>query len=226
MEKQYIAHSTSSIRKYKSPGPAAYDIRETIGDVTAIKMKGRPKTKVDVTNAPYLNIPSSFGKVPAIKIGPVTERRNHESTPGPTYIPPPFGSDAKKISFSKIDGNTKSKSQLSARRKRNKDETPGPGPAAYYTRDVTFDPTKNKRGIKMKGHHEFSYNTGCSPGPATYKIKTTYDSTKPTAPKPAMHSRPKTREVESSAGYRNLGSTLSGPKFTMKARADDEIFLV
>ena len=226
MEKQYIAHTSSSIRNFKSPGPAAYNIKDTIGDVPPIKMKGRINTRKDVVDPQILNLPSSFGKVPAVRIGPKTVRRTEDVTPGASYIPPPFGSDGRKISFGKIDDRAKTRSAMTPRKKKSADETPGPGPGTYNTRDTTFDPQKHSKGIKMKGQHEFNFNTGCSPGPAEYKVKYNFDSRKPSSPKVAMHIRPSTKNSESAPGYRNLGSTLGGPKYTMKARANDEIYLV
>ena len=227
MEKQYIAHTSSSMRKYRSPGPAAYNIKETIGDVPAIKIKGRYKTRQSVNTAAYVNPPSPFGKVPAVKIGNVTKSRQGDITPGASYIPPAFGSDAPRISFSKIDTSPKSKSALSARRtRRNSDETPGPGPGTYNTRDTTFDPSKNRHGIKMKGAHDFRYSTAYSPGPANYKVNYEFDSTRPSSQKTYIHTRPPDKKIESTPGYRNLGSTLGGPRWTIKSREDDEIFLV
>ena len=77
----------------------------------------------------------------------------------------------------------------------------------------------------MKGSHNFNYANTCSPGPASYRVSYSFDSTRPSSPKTYIHTRPPERKREATPGYRNLGSTLGGPRYTIKARADDEIFL-
>jgi hypothetical protein len=76
----------------------------------------------------------------------------------------------------------------------------------------------------IKGSHDFRYGMGASPGPAAYRPQ--YEKILPAAPKYGMHVRTKVHEPEQTPGYRNIGSTLGGPRWSMKSRADDEIMVV
>lgn len=228
-----IAHITESV-KTKSPGPAAYKIKRSMKkDVPPIKMKGRHSLQQDINKAPYYNVGSSFGKTTPIKMHGRTPMKEREVTPGPSYVPPPFGSTSRKVGFASHsvsyprpkttgggrgdDGGTR------LGKRRNKDATPGPGPGAYSTRCKDFD-EEGKKGIAISGSHNFSFGSGASPGPAAYKPK--YDKILPAAPKYGFHDRPKTSQPESTPGYRNLGSTLGGPRYSMKARANDDICII
>ncbi|EAY03877.1 hypothetical protein TVAG_443650 [Trichomonas vaginalis G3] len=211
-----IAHVSK--RQATSPGPAAYDISKRL-ETTPIKMKGRRTEKVVYDDVRLLNIPSTIGKVPKITIsGRTTGITDKFVTPGPTYVPPPFGSGSRHHQFGTHNG-------IKARPKTAMDtvQTPGPGPAAFNTRDHTFDAT-GKKGIKMKGTHDFKYAETASPGPGAYAPR--FESVLAAAPKPIMHIRPKTKDPEPGVGYKELGSTLTGPAFTMKRRATDDINLV
>ncbi|KAH0795980.1 hypothetical protein GPJ56_000048 [Histomonas meleagridis] len=235
-ERECIAHRSTSMRN-QTPGPAYYNVKRKFKkQCPAIKIKGRHFEKQDVNKAPYYNIPSSFGKVAKIGMHTRTEIKPGFQPPGPSYIPPPFGSDARKISMTPTV--TKKRYQIPRNSSMTKAEiakieaeessrvpngTPGPGPGAYSTRDHTFD-ANGKRGCSIIGHHDFNFDQTCSPGPGRYAPR--YDAVLPQAPKVKFHNRPKEREKEPGVGYRNLGSTLSGPKFTMKARANDDIVIV
>lgn len=224
-----FAHMTSSMKKWQSPGPAAYNTRSTFGNVPTIKIGYRPTSKQEGNRAPYYNTRTSMTDVTKVTIGPKTKTKDREQTPGPKYIPPKFGADAKHISFSSFDKyNSKDSSarraMTSYEKRRKQDETPGPGPGTYNTRDHTFDPNKNNNGVKIKGHHDFRYNEGQSPGPAAYKPL--YKNVLPQEPVVAIHVKSEKKDPETTPGYRNLGSTLGGPRFTIKARNTDEINIV
>jgi hypothetical protein len=109
-------------------------------------------------------------------------------------------------------------------RRRNPDETAGPGPAQSLLRDHSFDGT-GKDGISIKGFHDFGYDRTISPGPAAYRPR--YNAILRRAPIYTFHDRPKMKENVSTPGYRDLGSTLGrSPKWTMKARATDEVAII
>jgi len=221
---EFIAHVSDKTKKNMSPGPAAYNISREFGNKTApIRMKGRNKPRdQELTNYPLYNIPSTFGNVPKIHMGVRANTRTENTAIGPSYIPPKFGTQAKKVSirppsFSSLGDKDRRVS------KRDPSETPGPGPGAYDTQDKTFVPSSNK-GITMKGQHKFGYNVSESPGPGSYVPH--YEKVLPASPKITFHTRPKGHEPAETPGYRNIGSTLGGPKFTMKARQNDDVYIV
>ena len=216
-----IAHQSKY--QIRSPGPAAYDISRKL-ETAPIKMRGRYKKREYPDEAMYVNIPSTIGKVPKIHMGVRSEGiKDKFRTPGPSYVPPKFGAEGRKTSFASYTDPAKMKSRIRPKTALERCETPGPGPGAYNTRDHTFD-GNGKRGIKMKGKHNFNYDMAYSPGPSAYNPR--YNSVLKTAPKPYMHIRPKDKEPEPTCGYKDLGSTLTGPRFTIKARNTDDIDLV
>lgn len=225
MEKQYVTHLTKRMRENASPGPGKYNISTGIGDVPAIKFKGRHYFRPDNSKVPYYNPPSSFGKTTPIRIGPKTNRSDSTGTPGPTYVPPPFGQGSRGCTFSSLErrGASKGSGSRTSRRRKNPDETPGPGPGKYNTRTHDFNPDKSGKGVKIKGAHNFKYHISDSPGPA-YRPR--HECVLPSAPKIAFHIRPETKTEVYNPPYRNIRSELGGPKFTIKSRATDEIYMV
>lgn len=228
-----IAHIPNSM-KGGTPGPGKYNTRRDLeGQVPVIRMKGRHNLAQEPNKAPYYNIGSNIGKTTKITMHGRSDTKPKFTPPGPSYIPPSFGSDAKKIGISPPVFNT-SKSRRSASaaggrgatslgKRRNPDETPGPGPGKYSTREE-FGVPKSAQGVRIKGTHNFKYLTADSPGPAAYKPR--YEKVMKAAPKYKMKGRPKAKDPEVTAGYRNIGSTLGGPRFSMKARASDDICII
>lgn len=83
-----------------------------------------------------------------------------------------LGSEARKVGIAKpMKYDTRG-----GFKKRNPDETPGPGPAAAMLRDKTFD-GDGKRGVSIQGSHDFRYAPSISPGPGAYAPN--YDSVLP-----------------------------------------------
>lgn len=227
-----IAHIPKSMRE-GIPGPGTYNTRPDFQEQTpAIKMKGRHSLAQFKNDAPYYNIPTSIGKTTKINMHTRSETKSKFVTPGPSYMPPAFGSDARKIGISPPVFHTSKtrRSASSARssstalgKRRNPDDTPGPGPGKYSTRSE-LGGAKTSHGVRIKGSHNFNYLTADSPGPAAYKPK--YEKVLPSAPKYGMKGRHKAKEPEVTPGYRNLGSTLGGPRYSMKARATDDICVI
>lgn len=225
-----IAHVSKS-QATLSPGPAYYNVTHQFdtSHIAPIKMKGRYSLPTQNVDAPYYKIPSTLGKVPAIRLHGRAQAKTAASTPGPTYMPPSFGSGARKIGFAPLpklanrrlpkDGKNGAATSLS---RRTGSETLGPGPC-YNIRDHTFD-ANGKVGIVFKGCHDFKYANTVSPGPANYNPK--FTAVLPAAPKIGFHDRPKDKAPATSPGYIELKSTLTGPSFTMKARAIDDINII
>ncbi|OHS95425.1 hypothetical protein TRFO_10588 [Tritrichomonas foetus] len=225
-----IAHIPKSMAN-ASPGPAHYNVKRKFNgkQCPPIKMKGRHSITSHLVDAPYYNLPSTIGKVTAIGLHGRTELRASAETPGPTYIPPSFGSGARKISFPAPQSSLKKRvpksdgAASSLSRRRNPDETPGPGPGTYVIRDKSFE-ANGKMGYTIKGSHDFHYANTSSPGPGAYAPK--FTAVLPSVPKIGFHDRPKEKDPAVTPGYRELGSTLTGPSFTMKARATDDINVI
>lgn len=211
-----IAHV--SRRQGGTPGPAAYNISTKL-ETTTIKLKGRQSERISYDDTRMLKLPSTLGNVTRITLGGRTNLVTDKfQTPGPSYIPPSFGAGSRHHTFGTHNG-MKTKSQTAL----DRSITPGPGPAAYDVKDHTFDANGTK-GIKMKGTHDFKYANTVSPGPGAYAPR--FESVLASAPKPIFHIRPKMKDPEPGVGYKELGSTLSGPQFTMKRRANDDINLI
>ena len=211
MEKDLIIHVTGN--NNIGPGPGAYNIASSLNR-PCILMKGRTSLRDRVIDVPFYRLPTTVGNVTKISLGGRTKIPGAGSfTPGPTYVPPKLGSNARKTSFGSPP-KTKISSALSTF------ATPGPGPAAYSIRDNSFD-GDGKRGVSISGAHNLMYANTISPGPAAYKPK--FAAVMKKAPLIQFHTKPSQRIAQSDVPYRNLGSTLGGPKFTMKARRDDKI---
>jgi hypothetical protein len=60
-------------------------------------MKGRHSIEPEHIDAQYFNFPPLFGKVTPITLHGRTEIIDKFNPPGPTYIPPGLGSDARKV---------------------------------------------------------------------------------------------------------------------------------
>lgn len=229
MEKEYIAHVTGAMKKWPSPGPAAYKIsRKFKGKCPAIKMRSRREEKKEVLKAPYYNVKGKFGDVPKVNMHVRTQEKEKWTPPGPSYVPPAFGSDAHKIGISppaatKVRVRTADGTGTSLGRRRNPDATPGPGPGMYLTRTHEWD-ADGRRGCSILGHRDFNYDKKHSPGPGAYTPK--FDKILPQSPKTNIRPKHGKKDPESTPGYRNLGSTLGGPSYTMKRREEDNINLV
>ena len=71
----------------------------------------------------------------------------------------------------------------------------------------------------LHGRTDDQFKTGSqSPGPGAYMPD--YNATMPRAPSASMHIRPKDRTNDTTPGYTDLGSTLTGPKFTIGRREE------
>jgi hypothetical protein len=227
-----IAHMTKSVVEGRSPGPAAYRVRRHMDkpETPTITMRVRTNIPEEHNEAPYYKVPSSFGKVTSVKMHARCDPGRRDATPGPSYMPPPFGSGAHKKGFAAPGHGTGAASARRARsdqtplgRRRGPDETPGPGPGAYSTRTRDFQ-ADGQRGPRFKAAHDLRWADPETPGPAAYKPK--HEKVLPAAPRYTMHVRTKLRGREDTPGYRNIGSTLAGPKWTMKARAADEVMVI
>jgi hypothetical protein len=230
---EVITYVSRYTREGRSPGPAAYNVKRALDnpETPVITMRGRTSARSEISEAPYYKLRSTVEGVTPITLHGRPSRRAPDPTPAGSYFPPAFGSGARKSGFA---GPSFGTSEGSARRKRTEarstetplgkrrsvDETPGPGPGRYLTRGGEFD-GNGHTGVQMKGNHAFGYGNLETPGPGSYRPK--FDKVGPSAPKYGLHGRTKLPGKEPTPGYRDIGSTLGGLKFSMKGRADDEI---
>lgn len=224
-----IAHTTASTRASASPGPGAYNIRRDFGsDVTPIHLHSRTSLSRKTVSAPYYNLPTTIGKTTRIGIHGRPQLRGIPESRGPEYIPPSFGSGARVVRISPPPEDTLPHGRVPGGEfkrieRRNPNLTPGPGPAAYdvHLKDFAGD---GRGGSRMSGSHDFGFSTVVSPGPAAYNPN--FKAIFPKAPESTFHTRPQTKEPEVTPGYRTLGSTLSGPRFTLKGRDGGDVCVV
>jgi hypothetical protein len=224
-----IAHVSKSMAN-QSPGPAFYNVNRSFeGGCPTILMKGRRSLPSGFTDVQLYNLPTTIGKVTGITLHGRTEIRPTFHTPGPSYLPPRFGSNARMCGFPPISYGAKPRGgkdggQSALGRPKNPSATIGPGPAAFVLRDKSFDATGNI-GYTIKGCHDFQIGGTESPGPGAYAPK--FNAVLKTGPKIAFHSRTALKGPPETPGYRGIGSSVGeGPKFTMKARANDEIQVI
>lgn len=191
------------ISRSVTPGPGSYN-PTMFGKPSSPRftLKSRQERRVEVLDVPYRKIPSSIGDVPRISLGSRHPTKPLESTPGPEYIPPTIGHDAKKSSLSSR--------QAGARDTR----IDYPGPDRYNVR-TPFAKGARSASLHSRPNDMFAVRSS-GPGPAAYYPD--YSLTRPSSPSPTMHIRTKVAEPQETAGYLDIGSTLGGPKFTIGRR--------
>ena len=203
MTHQLFARRTS--RQNDSPGPGAYDTGSPLGSgVPKYSMKSRHSLTEKIEGAPYRVLPSTIGVGPKVSLSSRhATLSSADSVPGPSYVPPALGSDAKKISFS-------SRHSIP----RGNDFTPGPG--AYNIQPLFA------RDAKSSSMHIRSGNTSAttdSPGPGAYYPD--INATKHRAPSSSFHIRPqdpKSTDVTPGPSDYNVARELGGTKPTFHAR--------
>jgi hypothetical protein len=194
---------THDIHPAATPGPGAYSpVAKPFGSAPKFSLRGRavPKSSAQ-PNPPYYAIPSTVGAGPRIAFGASASQRQAEKIPGPSYLPPPLGTDAKKISL------------RSTREAPRHSGEALPGPGAYHV------PTRfgnEARKFSFYQRTETKVYESSSPGPAAYLPD--ISAVKPKIPAAAIHIRPAARKPEATAGYYDLGSTLAKKKMTIGRR--------
>ena len=195
------------ISRSVTPGPGSYN-PTMFGKPSSPRftLKSRQERRVEVLDVPYRKIPSSIGDVPRISLGSRHPTKPLESTPGPEYIPPTIGHDAKKSSFGKrVDrsrdpradvpgpgtydiGTTISKDSLkfSLYGRPNdyfvsKSDTPGP---EYIPPTIGHDAKKSSLSSRQAGARDTRIDY---PGPDRYNVRTPFAKGARSA---SLHSRP------------------------------------
>ena len=186
-----------------SPGPGAYNPGDAMKPkAPSFTMKGRHESVERPNTAPYRDLPSTIGQGPKISLASRHATRDVENTPGPNYVPPALGADAPKVAMSYRHGEVRD----------SRADNPGPG---AYDYKAQFGNEAPKAYMHSRNGDPMGINS-VSPGPGAYNPD--YSTQKPRAPSSSMHIRPKDRTGDTTPGYTDLGSTLTGPAFTIGLR--------
>lgn len=174
-----IIHATSSATK--TPGPGAYMPPSSFGNESPrYSIKNRYPQKQYNTDGSYQAYPSTIGTGRKYSFGVRPKDLEKPVTPGPSYVPPAFGSDGQKSSFHAKQHSRKVESS--------------PGPLTYE------DATRSQSPRYSMKARQFPKNDGesCSPGPGKYLPD--YDKVLPGTRKTAFTSRHPDPKRESTPG--------------------------
>ena len=111
---------------------------------------------------------------------------------------------------------------MSSRHNEARSNLESPGPGAYNIAS-TFGKSAQASAFHSRNGDVIGVITD-SPGPGAYLPDT--NSVKPKAPSASMHIRTKAIEPEETPGYVDLGSTLTGPKYTIGRRESGELVAI
>ncbi|OHT04541.1 hypothetical protein TRFO_27994 [Tritrichomonas foetus] len=164
-----IIHLTS--KDQKSPSPADYSIPAKIGhDSPRFTIKNRIFSKVEGNRAGYDYAPNTIGTGLKKSLSSRPKDLTKEVTPGPSYMPPPFGQDSPRVAL-----------HMKSTEKRTLGMD-SPGPGKYDTNTISSSPkwTLNHRKFIDEGKV-------VSPGPGKYNPE--FDKVLPNAPKTGIRPR-------------------------------------
>lgn len=122
------------------PGPDTFNTRTEPGvDSPKFTIRPRYPDRSPAQTAPYRALPTTLGDAPKFTMRPKCEPRLSETTPGPSYIPPPFGSDLRKTGNSTFGPRGGSVEPKRARLYQSYSQNPF-GPAEFDARAVPGSP--------------------------------------------------------------------------------------
>ena len=178
-----------------TPGPGKYSTEHQLGsDARKCAIRPRIFQKEQHIDAPYQKLPETFGTGPKQSFRIKPTEKNTESTPGPLYAPPPFGSDMPKVSMHFKPSDSK------------KETTPGP----YY---YNVDNSSRKFTIKSRAYPP---DEGKIDGPGPGKYAPDYDFVLPSSMKPSIHGKlPDKKPQYQGSGFIAAPPLPEGPKFTI-----------
>lgn len=185
-----------------NPGPADYNIKSKMGDAPRYTIKNRIEQKNNPNQAGYVSFPSTVGDGHKFSLSSRHKELEGINTPGPDYVPPKFGSDAKKSTLHIKDSG-------------NRDDRLGyPGPGAYsLTPRIGNDSLKYS--LRSRTGTE---NPDISPGPAAYNPD--FKQVQRRTPSPSFHIRPddpKRLQTPGPSDYQ-ISRDMGGKKATIHSR--------
>ena len=198
----------------KSPGPSEYEQQSTIGrDCPKFTISGKiePKERNDQDDKGigYQVIPSSVGNGPKYSLRGRPKEAKQEQTPGPSYVPPAFGKDAKTSAFH------------IKREPKGKNEKTSPGPGEYAVPSTIGAGKK----FSMKGR-VFPPEMGESAGPGPAEYNPEFDAVMPKVQQSSMHIRPAERKQKDTGpgpGLYSIPSTLNQNPVSFHKRTEQHI---
>ena len=199
-DKGYIGRHLSTSVDTSGPGPASYNTESNIlNQMPRIYMHGRTKEHTDITTAPYQDTRPKYSG-PRYSMRSRYDPESTDVTPGPEYVPEAFGKGSRGV---KIHGVTRSE---------RKESTPGP---ASYRATKEFGSDARKSTFHGPRTRALAVNDS-NPSPADYSYD--MNGVKPSSPRVSIGRRTARHHVEQTGEYVNLGSTLKGPRYSMRAR--------
>lgn len=176
---------------FSTPGPGAYNIAPR-RKVKGATISPRYHKAEDRCDGSLVALPSSVGKVPRISMGARPKDPKKFVTPGPSYIPPSFGSKSPRIAFPTA--------------KPSKNRTRSPGPADYKPKTVAIGDIPRQASIPHSARSTIFNDVKTNQAPI-YSPR--YDKVMKNDPSYSIAHRPHPKE-----GY-SEGSELVPPKSTL-----------
>ena len=177
------------------PGPADYTVSRAFTDGKGCSISPRYYQRRQVDDPNLYDLGTYMGKGPKIAIGPKTKIPGPDPGPGPTYIPPKFGSDVAGVKF--------------PRQKKPKDKANGnPGPQDYRCKyDTDLGLKACQASIGNAKRPPIFQGDPTTPGSGAYNPK--FDYTVPRSPRPVRGHKYKERAPDRTGEYIAPKSTLS-----------------
>lgn len=183
------------------PGPAEYETQtNTLSHIPRIYLHGRIDTKQEVNQAPYRMIKRT-SETPRYSMRS-RYYQSSETTPGVDYVPPAFGHDSRKVRI--------------GHRLPTQGTEVTPGPGAYQPK--TGRDLGSARRSTFHGPRTRSTEARTdSPGPAEYSAPD-YNAIKSRSPRFTIKGAKYDEKRDKTGEYVNLGSTNTGPRYSLGAR--------
>ena len=177
----------------KNPGPAAYDIRGSMYQPNkGVAISPRLNRQNNQTNGNYVSLPSTIGQGPKISFGYRSKELKKFIPPGPSYVPPAFGSKCPRYPFPKAPVK--------------RDYGCGPGPAGYSVRYPSLVDSNHECTIPRSPRRTSFLKSDTNGAPL---LSPRYDKVQKKAPTYPIAHKPKPRKIESSGEYVAPQSTLT-----------------
>lgn len=163
-----VIHLTS--KNNVAPSPADYSVPSTIGhDTPRYTIQHRPTNKEPKNTAGYTYNPNTIGTGLKKSLSSRPKDPKVEPTPGPSYVPPPFGQNTPRVAFhgKPVDKKTYG--------------VDSPGPGKYDTYVSSSSPRWTV------GHRKFNEEKPSGPGPGKYNPN--YDTVLSNAPQTHIRSK-------------------------------------
>ncbi|OHT08060.1 hypothetical protein TRFO_23601 [Tritrichomonas foetus] len=192
------------------PSPADHVDRDRFGDGLKYSIRARypiPEAHLDPT---LVNLPTCIGTGHKHSLSSRHPEPNQFVPPGPNYVRPPFGKDARRTGFPRARPNPKIPKM--------------PGPADYVPspRSVHGTATESPRTHVREGGPRVLWDTVFSPGPACYKPQ--HMKVRQSSPRYSIAKKYPERKKDRTGEYVKQRSTLAGPSFSFSHGGRTPIF--